>query len=129
MLGTWESPAKSNASSYTRGLGFKLLAVNIHRFSSRSIRAAMFLSPTPRRTILMLAASLTLAGCGLFDFGDNSAGTLPAPPKDAPAAPAAAPERTTRLASPPPARPAAPAAPDLKLVGLSQAETEVLIGP
>jgi hypothetical protein len=76
----------------------------------------------------MLAVNLMLCGCGIIDFGDSTA--PPPRPEDAPASSSATdPARTTRLAPAPAPRPAAPAAPDLKLVGLSQAETEALIGP
>lgn len=86
------------------------------------------LPQTPHKAILILAATLMLCGCGIIDSGDNAVAPPP-PPPPRPAEAAADSARAPRLAPAPPPRPAAPAVPELKVVGLNQAETEALIGP
>ncbi len=69
---------------------------------------------------------LFLNGCESLDFLRSPEPPPPAEPP--PAAPPPAPERA-RLAPAPPPRPAPQPLPELKVVGLSQPETETLLGP
>ncbi len=95
------------------------------------------------RLILISALALMLPACSSFDFGDlpwnngKPAGqSAPPPPPPAGGSVATEPRQQTARPAPAPAEravrppsPPAPAPADIKLVGLSQAETQAVLGP
>jgi hypothetical protein len=124
--------------SLREGLGAVGEAVNIRSLPAMQMSVRTYRARPVHRAILMLALTMALAGCGVLERLQSPAAAPPPPPP--PARPNAAMSNTSappdvatsRTASLPPATRSntAPAtAADLKVVGLTQSETEALLGP
>jgi hypothetical protein len=78
---------------------------------------------------LLGCTALLATGCESLDFLRSSEPPATPPAAEPPPAPPPAEPSRARLAPAPPPRPAPLPLPELKLVGLSQPETETLLGP
>jgi hypothetical protein len=116
------SPAAKGWASPKPLLIFGRMAASISSRAQRPLRRL-------GAAALGCALALVVSGCESLDFLRSS--EPEAPPQAAPRAPAPQPAEPPRVRLAPPAapRPAPQPLPDVKLVGLSQPETETLLGP